>query len=162
MQNPPRSGAVSAPFEAVSTPLGGTSHATTNRIETPERGGETPPLQEDSPCRGAVSAPSATVSAPFEAQNSPTTIARPTLGKIVAYYKYQTTKQINEMRGAPGGRFWQRNFHDTIIRNQRQLDALRQYIDQNPARWALDTENPDRPGSGADSLKPSISTNWIE
>jgi len=74
-----------------------------------------------------------------------TTLAMPTLGQIVAFYRFQTTKRINEMRDAPGARFWQRNFYDTIIRNQRQLDALREYIHQNPARWALDTENPNRP-----------------
>jgi hypothetical protein len=98
-----------------------------------------PPQNEHG--RGAVAAPNGEPTLLAR-----TTLARPTLGQIVAFYKFQTTKIINEMRDAPGARFWQRNFYDTIIRNQRQLDALREYIHQNPARWALDTENPNRPG----------------
>ena len=41
----------------------------------------------------------------------------------------------------------QRNYHDRIIRSRRQLAALRRYIARNPARWALDVENPERPSS---------------
>ena len=41
------------------------------------------------------------------------------------------------------GRLWQRNFFERIIRNERQLNALRQYIVDNPTNWARDAENPD-------------------
>jgi REP element-mobilizing transposase RayT len=30
---------------------------------------------------------------------------------------------------------WQRNYHDRIIRNEHELQALRDYIAANPARW---------------------------
>lgn len=30
---------------------------------------------------------------------------------------------------------WQRNYYDRIIRNDRELNLTRQYIDANPARW---------------------------
>lgn len=30
---------------------------------------------------------------------------------------------------------WQRNYHDRIIRNRRQLDNTRKYIRENPLRW---------------------------
>ncbi|HLJ66891.1 MAG TPA: transposase [Chloroflexota bacterium] len=41
------------------------------------------------------------------------------------------------------GRLWQRGFHDRIIRNERELEAIREYILYNPLRWHLDRENPD-------------------
>ena len=30
---------------------------------------------------------------------------------------------------------WQPRFHDHIIRNERSLEAIRQYIRENPKRW---------------------------
>jgi REP element-mobilizing transposase RayT len=37
-------------------------------------------------------------------------LRKPTLGNIVAYFKYQSTKLINAMNRTPGDRFWQRNY----------------------------------------------------
>ena len=78
------------------------------------------------PCRGGVTPP----------------LRQPTLGQIVAYYKYQTTKQINEIRDSAGTPFWQRSFYDHIIRNHREMNAIRQYIANNPLKWELDRDNP--------------------
>jgi len=69
-------------------------------------------------------------------------LRKPTLGRIVAYYKYQTTKAVNLFLDASGNRLWQRNYHDRIVRNKRELRAIRQYIRQNPAHWPDDPENP--------------------
>lgn len=33
---------------------------------------------------------------------------------------------------------WQANFHDHIIRNQREYDLISDYIDTNPQRWGND------------------------
>jgi putative transposase len=43
-----------------------------------------------------------------------------TLGKMVAYYKYQSTKQINTMMNNIGAKIWQRNYYDHIIRNDKE------------------------------------------
>lgn len=67
---------------------------------------------------------------------------KPTLGAIVAYWKCQTSKQINAARQTPGTRVWQRNFHDRIIRNEEMLNNMRAYITHNPARWGEDADNP--------------------
>jgi hypothetical protein len=67
---------------------------------------------------------------------------RPTLGQIVAYHKYETTKRINALRNMTGVRFWQRGFYDHIVRSQRELDAIRLYTVNNPLEWALDRDNP--------------------
>jgi putative transposase len=68
--------------------------------------------------------------------------ARPALGRMVAYYKYQTTIRINILRHCPGTAFWQRNYYDHIIRNDRELTANRCYIVDNPMNWELDRDNP--------------------
>ncbi|MFQ5344058.1 MAG: hypothetical protein ACE5F6_21150, partial [Anaerolineae bacterium] len=40
------------------------------------------------------------------------------------------------------GRLWQRNYYEHIIRDEASLTHIRQYILDNPARWAVDPENP--------------------
>jgi len=35
---------------------------------------------------------------------------KPTLGNTVAYFKYQSTKLINELRDTSGMKVWQRNY----------------------------------------------------
>ncbi|NUO08167.1 MAG: transposase [Candidatus Brocadia sp.] len=66
-----------------------------------------------------------------------------TLGQIIGYYKYQTTKIINQMNKTAGDHLWQRNYYDHIIRNVDNLNKIREYIIQNPLKWALDRENPE-------------------
>ena len=56
----------------------------------------------------------------------------PTIGKIMGYFKYQTTKEIN----IPG--FWQRSYHDHIIRDEDDYQIKWKYINDNPARWEND------------------------
>jgi REP element-mobilizing transposase RayT len=71
----------------------------------------------------------------------PSPSKQPTLGQIIAYYKYQSTKAINVMRLTPGARFWQRGYYEHIIRNDSALSRIREYIVNNPLRWELDREN---------------------
>ena len=40
-------------------------------------------------------------------------------------------------------RIWQRNYYESIIRNERHLNQIRQYIIDNPYKWAYDTEKPE-------------------
>ena len=37
---------------------------------------------------------------------------------------------------------WQKNYHDRIIRNEHELNAIRKYIIANPVNWWSDKENP--------------------
>ena len=68
------------------------------------------------------------------------------LGSFIAGFKSAVTKRINQMRGTPGARVWQRNYYEHIIRDERALNAIRRYIIDNPWRWHLDRYNPDATG----------------
>ncbi len=63
------------------------------------------------------------------------------LGQIIAYFKYISTKQINEFKDNGVNKIWQRNFYDHIIRNEKSLNAIREYILNNPINWGRDIDN---------------------
>jgi len=58
----------------------------------------------------------------------------PTLGDIVAYFKYGTTRDINFNKKTPGMHLWQRNYYEHIIRNESELNEVREYIINNPLK----------------------------
>ncbi len=64
------------------------------------------------------------------------------LAAILQNFKSTTTRKINQLRSLSGKTVWQRNYHERVVRNQRELDAKRKYIADNPMQWALDDENP--------------------
>jgi REP element-mobilizing transposase RayT len=37
---------------------------------------------------------------------------------------------------------WQKSFYDHVIRNEKDLNRVREYIFNNPLNWHLDKENP--------------------
>ena len=93
-----------------------------NKLEAPnsneiwEQGGETPPLR---------------------------VIRVPTLGQVVAYFKYQSTKEMNTVENAGTvTKFWQRNYYEHVIRNENDLQNKTDYIESNPLLWDEDDENP--------------------
>ena len=72
-----------------------------------------------------------------------------TVGEVVGRFKTYTTRLYAEgmasRRWPPHrGRLWQRSYYEHIIRNERELVAIRAYIQNNPAQWSVDRENPDR------------------
>jgi len=74
-------------------------------------------------------------------------LRRPSLGHVVGYFKYQSTKRINLLRHAPAQPVWQRNYYEHVIRNDADLAAIRDYIAGNPARWADDDHDLGHPAS---------------
>ena len=54
------------------------------------------------------------------------------LGSLMAGFKSAVTKRINELRQTSGQPVWQRNYFDRIIRNDRELNYIRDYIMNNP------------------------------
>jgi REP element-mobilizing transposase RayT len=65
------------------------------------------------------------------------------IGAIVGNFKSLVAGRINNLRRKPGQRVWQRGYYDRIIRNERELNAIRQYIQDNPRRWNEDRDNLD-------------------
>jgi putative transposase len=65
------------------------------------------------------------------------------LGAVVRSFKSRASREINAHRGTPGAAVWQRNYYERIIRDEHGLQAMRQYIVDNPARWAFDGDNPE-------------------
>jgi len=39
---------------------------------------------------------------------------------------------------------WQRNYYERVIRDERELLNIRQYIHDNPRQWANDENHPAR------------------
>lgn len=66
------------------------------------------------------------------------------LPEIIGYFKMNTAKHINEIRKTPGTPVWQRNYYEHIIRNEKELTRIREYIINNPLKWEFDWENPER------------------
>ena len=67
---------------------------------------------------------------------------RPSLGKIVAGYKSEVSRRINQLRCRRGAPVWQRNYYEHIIRDEDELAHARRYIEQNPEQWSNDRHNP--------------------
>jgi len=49
---------------------------------------------------------------------------------MIGQFKAAVTRRVNA-----NGPLWQRNYYEHIIRNTADLDAIRDYIATNPARW---------------------------
>jgi REP element-mobilizing transposase RayT len=76
------------------------------------------------------------------------------LGQIAAYFKYQSTKIINELRDTPGFPVWQRGYYEHIIHDEEEMKKYRKYIQENSANWDTDKENPINVKVGAGSPRP--------
>lgn len=76
-------------------------------------------------------------------QGGPPTITK-SLGRLIGAFKTVSTKRVNVLRGTPGEVVWQRDYYEHVVRGERELDRIRQYIADNPRRWAMDRENPSR------------------
>ena len=68
----------------------------------------------------------------------PTSNSIPTIVRLI---KSVTTKQINQMRNTPGIPVWQRGYYEHIIRNETELDNIRDYILNNPVKRFYEKEN---------------------
>lgn len=75
-------------------------------------------------------------------ERSPPGEKRPTLGQIVGYFKYHSTRLYNLLEKTDGVKLWQRNYYEHIIRNEREWNAVRRYIRDNPQNWLQDVDNP--------------------
>ena len=62
---------------------------------------------------------------------------------VGAFKSTASLKLKNRFGFHPDEGIWQRGFYDRIIRDEKELNATREYIRQNPVRWAEDRDNLD-------------------
>jgi putative transposase len=62
----------------------------------------------------------------------------PALAQVVAGYKSGVTRRIRQQASEPIP-VWQARYHDHIIRDERGLHKIREYVLHNPALWQQDT-----------------------
>ncbi len=65
------------------------------------------------------------------------------LRRVVQWFKTMTTNEYIrgvKRNGWPSfsGKLWQRNYWEHIVRNETELDRIREYIRNNPAQWESD------------------------
>lgn len=77
-------------------------------------------------------------------QEKPTKILRRKmlLSKIIGYFKMNSAKQANLLRHRLSFPFWQRNYYEHVIRNETDLEEIREYIQNNPLKWLEDEHHP--------------------
>lgn len=66
-------------------------------------------------------------------------LSRRSLGYIVRWYKGRVSFEIHKQNPDFA---WQPRFYDHIIRNDNELNRIREYIRNNPLRWEIDHNNP--------------------
>ena len=68
-----------------------------------------------------------------------------TISNIIGSFKSKTSIEylhhIKENALNISGQIWQRSFYDHVIRNDKSLNSIREYIVNNPAQWDDDVEN---------------------
>jgi REP element-mobilizing transposase RayT len=74
---------------------------------------------------------------------------RGSLSSIIRSYKAAVTYTIMKTYPYADMPIWQGRFYDHIIRNERALNTIREYVVCNPAKWAEDSlySNPQKDGS---------------
>lgn len=73
---------------------------------------------------------------------------RISLSRIIQWFKTMTTNEY--IRGVKENNYppfdkhlWQRSFYDRIIRNEKELENIRNYILYNPLKWEWEKNNPE-------------------
>jgi REP element-mobilizing transposase RayT len=66
------------------------------------------------------------------------------LSAFVAGFKASTTRRAKTMGHTPPAPLWQRNYYEHVIRSERDLDRIRQYVADNPVRWNEDGYHPSK------------------
>lgn len=67
---------------------------------------------------------------------------RSLLSQIIGYLKMNITKSIHQNIKNHNMPIWQRNYFEHIIRNEKDLEKISEYIMSNPLLWGRDRNNP--------------------
>ena len=62
------------------------------------------------------------------------------IGAIIGSFKSAVTKRFHKIYNNHKNYLWQRNYYEHIIRNERDYQAIYEYILANPMNWEKDEE----------------------
>jgi REP element-mobilizing transposase RayT len=82
------------------------------------------------------------------ARNAPLRQEPNSISSFVAGFKSGVTKRINLLRNNRDIPIWQRNYYDSIIRDEQSLITIQEYILNNPCQWEKDLDNQENDQSG--------------
>jgi REP element-mobilizing transposase RayT len=68
-------------------------------------------------------------------------VAPSSISSIVRSYKSAVSKNINGPRQSPHVPVWHRNYYEHVMRDEEELNSIREYIQFNPQKWPEDEEN---------------------
>jgi putative transposase len=66
-------------------------------------------------------------------------LTRQSLSYIIRHYKGRVSFEIHKINPNFS---WHPRFYDHIIRTEKSLNAIREYIQNNPAQWEYDRNDP--------------------
>ncbi len=75
---------------------------------------------------------------PVKSNNNTFVTRKNNLSSVIRGFKSATTKRIRRVRCDFS---WQSRFYDHIIRNEKSLNKIREYMINNPLKWEIDKEN---------------------
>jgi REP element-mobilizing transposase RayT len=64
------------------------------------------------------------------------------LASLVAGFKAAVTRRASHALQRLRLPIWQRNYYEHVVRDERDLERIRAYIEANPARWEEDSYHP--------------------
>ncbi len=71
---------------------------------------------------------------------NPSVAKRHDIPMIVGSFKSFSAREVRQIE--PSIQLWQRNYYEHIVREDDELDAIRNYIVSNPLQWDKDIDNP--------------------
>ena len=63
------------------------------------------------------------------------------LSEVVRGFKTYSGRRVNGLRGTPGVAVRKRGYYEHVVRNEEDMNRIRQYFQENPLRWSLKREN---------------------
>lgn len=90
-------------------------------------------------CRGAINRVSTIMNnGGITGNHNP--MSKNSLGSIIRCFKAKSAFEIHNFFDVNFS--WHRNYHDHIIRNEKSLQNIQNYIIHNPWKWESDRNNP--------------------
>jgi putative transposase len=67
------------------------------------------------------------------------------LPTIIRSFESAVSKRVNTSLGERALDLWQKGYYEHVVRSEKELVRIGEYILGNPMKWTTDRENPDSP-----------------